>query len=247
MSGGARSAVLRLLLEKGEEVVSVITPWLSPSNSRFTDVITTAVEFGIPVIPVKRNTLHDVLVGIDFDILLSCGFSYIISKETLSLAKYAINSHPTLLPKYRGFRSGAYIIINGETEAGVTVHWMTSEMDKGDILSQQKVSLSPFDTTKSMVSKCMDVEPTLVYDVIQQIKNNSFNAIPQDESKATSYNLKRTPKDSEIDPTKTLLDLYNSIRACDAVEYPAFFYIEGQKVCIKLWRPDKPADEWNTI
>jgi hypothetical protein len=44
-----------------------------------------------------------------------------------------------------------------------------------------------------------------------------------------------------------MLELWNEIRACDPDDYPAFFVIHGQKVCIRLWRPEKPEDEFDLI
>jgi len=69
----------------------------------------------------------------------------------------------------------------------------------------------------------------------------------QDAAQATEYRIKRKPEDSEIDPQRPLLDLYNQIRACDPDDYPAYFYVEGQKVCIGLWRQDKPGSELDMI
>lgn len=69
----------------------------------------------------------------------------------------------------------------------------------------------------------------------------------QGESKATTYNYIRTPKDSEIDFNKPLKELYNEIRACDANDYPAFFYHGGEKICIKLWRYNKEDNSNYTI
>jgi methionyl-tRNA formyltransferase len=68
----------------------------------------------------------------------------------------------------------------------------------------------------------------------------------QVESEATIFP-RRIPEDSQIDPTQRLIDLFDSIRSSDPDEYPAFFYINGEKVCIKLWRPNKPLDEHDLI
>jgi len=247
LSGGARSRALRYLLEKGENVVAVITPCLSTNNKRFMEVIQVAVEYGVPVYSVNKTNLYEILTNIDYNILVSCGFSYVIDNDSLSTAEYAINVHPTLLPAYRGFRSGPYIIMNGESRSGVTIHWLTSEVDKGDILAQESFPLSIFETTRSMIRKCQDVEPELLYRVIESIKQGTFVATPQDESQASTYSHIRMPEDSEIDPKKSLMELYNEIRACDADDYPAFFILDGQKVCIKLWRPEKAESERDLI
>jgi len=247
LCGGAREKALRYLLDSGESVVAVITPWLTSNNNRFEKVIQVAVEFGVKVIPVKKNEITTLLKSLNYQILLSCGFPYIIEQDAINTAKYAINSHPTLLPKYRGFRSGPFIIINGEKYSGVTVHYLTSEMDRGEIIAQERFEISPFDTTKSLFRKCQELEPKLIYSVLQQIKQGQVHSYPQDESQASTYVHVRSPVDSKIDWEKPLKELYNEIRACDPVDYPAYFFVEGQKVCIKLWRADKMGKEEDLI
>ncbi len=246
LSGGAREAALEYLLEKGENVVAVITPHLTNANSRFYSVITTAIKHGILVVPVTKENIGFKLAEIDYDLFVSCGFPYIIDDEMLK-TKLAINVHPTLLPRYRGFRSGPFQIINGEKESGVTIHKLTKEMDKGDILAQQSFPITIFDTTKSVFRKAREIEPRLLFDVIQKIKTGEVTYTPQDESKSTEYNMLRRPKDSEIDWEKPLKSLYNEIRACDSIDYPAFFYVEGQKIYVKLWRGDKKEDDYDLI
>ena len=56
--------------------------------------------------------------------------------------------------------SGPYILINGEKESGVTIHKLEEELDKGDIISQKKFEVTPFDTTKSVYRKAREIEPS---------------------------------------------------------------------------------------
>lgn len=247
MSGGEREKALKYILDKGVNVVAVITPVLTKQNQRFEKVILTAVEYGIPVFPTGKDSLFNVLKNLEFELLVSCGYPYIISKKVLNISKYAINIHPTLLPKYRGFRSGAYVIINNEKQTGVTIHFLTDKIDQGDILMQKAFEISPFDTTRSLFRKCKAIEPQLLFDVILELEKGDFEVVPQDETKATILYHNRTPKDSFIDWNKPLKELYNEIRACDPNNYPAYFFVNGQKVCVKLWRPVKPEGEDDLI
>tara|TARA_B110000003_G_scaffold271206_1_gene304977 strand:+ start:684 stop:1439 length:756 start_codon:yes stop_codon:yes gene_type:complete len=244
LSGGAREKALRNLLEKGENIEAVIVPFITKSNDRFKNVIYTAIEFGVKVIPVKKNEIFKILNDIDFELLISCGFPYILNESVINLSKLAINVHPTLLPKYRGYRSAPYIIMNGEDKSGITIHLLTKEMDKGDIILQESFDVSKFDTTKSLFKKAQEVEVDVLYDTVQIIKTGNIKYIRQDETKATEYNYIRTPKDSEIDSSKSLNELYNYIRACDVDDYPAFFYVNKQKVFIKLWRDNDDKNKY---
>jgi len=247
LSGGAREQALRYILERGENVCAVLTPLLKESNRRFEKVILSAIEYGVPVFPVTRESVKEVLSEIKPDIIVSCGFPYIVDQSVISLARYAINVHPTLLPKYRGYRSGPYILINGEQESGVTVHFITPEMDRGDILIQRKFPVSPFDTTASMYRKSQEIEPTCLYEALSLLKSGEVTTQPQNEEEASEYLHLRTPVDSQIDPQRSLTELFNEIRACDPESYPAYFYHENEKVCIKIWRPEKSAIDQDMI
>lgn len=244
LSGGARHRALEKLIIEGENIIAVIVPYLTKSNDRFKKVIEIAKKYNIKILNTNKDDVYKTLNILEYDILVSCGFPYILNENAIKLSKIAINVHPTLLPKYRGYRSGPFIIINGEKKSGVTVHLITKEMDKGDIIIQKEFEVSLFDTTKSLFLKAQKFEVDVLFDAIQMIKSNKVKFLKQDESKASIYNKIRTPKDSEIDENKTLKELYNYIRACDPDDYPAFFYVNGEKVFIKLWRKNNNKEPY---
>lgn len=85
------------------------------------------------------------------DVLLSIHYRNLIPKTILDLAPLGgINLHPSLLPNYRGTNSVAWVLINGEAETGFTFHRMNEEFDKGPILLQERLSISPDDTAFSL-------------------------------------------------------------------------------------------------
>jgi methionyl-tRNA formyltransferase len=247
MTGGARKEALEFLLEKNENVIAVITPVLSSSNKRFLSVVETALQFGITICPIKREQLKSTIEELSPDILISCGFPYLIEREVLDIVPFAVNLHPSLLPRYRGFRSGPYIIINGEDKTGVTVHFMDEGIDSGDIILQKEIKLTKFDTTRSMQRKTRAIEGPVLYEALRLLKTGKYERIAQDESKATIYTHLRMPEDSLIDWHRPLKQLYNEIRACDPDDYPAHFFVKGEKICIKMWRFGKNEDESDMI
>ena len=246
LTGGDREKAFNFLLKKNINIIALITPIKTKKNYRFEKCILTAKKYGVKTISVSKKNIEEKLNKLDFDLIISCGFTYILSKKILKMAKVdAINVHPTLLPKYRGFRSGPFVIINGEKETGVTIHKITKSMDKGKIYLQKKFKISKFDTTKSIFRKCKSIEPSMIYNVINLIKKNKLNPKKQNEKLSSTFNIIRTPKDSKININWSLRKLYNYIRACDYNDYPAHFYIQGHKVLIKLTREKKndPYDD----
>lgn len=247
ISGGARHRALAALIAAGEKIAAVITPQPNDTNQRFLDVVHVAQKAGIPVHQIKKRELLPLLRQLAPDILISAGWLYLLTKEEISAARYAINVHGTLLPKYRGTRVLPHILMNREKESGVTVHFIDEGMDTGDIILQEFFPISPFDTTRSLYRKTLEFEPNVLCKAVSMIKSGSFTPLPQDHSLATVYTHMRTPVDSIIDQSKSLADLIDDIRACDAEDYPAYFFHHGEKVCVKLWRPEKDANEMDLL
>lgn len=242
--GAQREPIIMSLLESGVRVSAVFVP---ESSSQKLDASISIIEnAGLLVKRVSKNSLSDELLRVARSNLLSIGFPYIVPPEVLNHHAMCLNVHPTLLPKYRGPSSGAYILINGEKQSGSTVHVMTPGIDDGPIVAQSRVDIGPFDTLRSMQRKVYATEPALVLRAIAALEAGEA-PFPQDQSQGSTYPKKRTPADSRVDPHKPLAELFDSIRACDASEFPAFFIHQGEKVCIRLWRPEKPAGHEDEI
>lgn len=233
--GAGRQSVISYMQANGLNVIKVIVP--TKRSQRLDEAIMHLRDKGFDVSEVNKDNLAVRLDSLLAYPLLSLGFPHIVPKSIFEKHPLALNVHPTLLPKYRGPSSGAYILMNGEEKSGSTVHLMVDEVDKGAIVLQREVPLSPFDTLRSMQQKVYRIEPKLVVDAINQI-NQCAPLVEQNEEEASLYPKKRVPEDSQIDPTKALIKLINEIRACDSESFPAYFLYHGQKVGIKLWRLD---------
>jgi methionyl-tRNA formyltransferase len=198
----------------------------------------------VPISIIKKSELNALINKLDPNLVVSIGFPLLISKEIINSGRLFINVHPTLLPKYRGAHSGFYILANNEKQSGVTIHYLTENMDMGDIIAQEKFELTVFDTPISMYKKSRDIEARMLVRIIEDfVKGKNLIGRKQNENEATTYVKLRNPEDSKIDPTRSILELFHVIRACDPNKYPAFFEYEGQKICIKMWRPEKPLGE----
>ena len=88
-----------------------------------------------------------------------------------------INIHPALLPKYGGKGMWGHHVHEavkeaGETETGMTVHWVTPVCDSGEIIAQYKVSLSPEDTVDDIAEKEHLLEMKYFPKVVEEVLNN---------------------------------------------------------------------------
>lgn len=133
---------------------------------------------GIPTHTVEKGQqmsqqISNLVKGADYIVL--AGFLSILSVDFCKEWKRRIiNLHPSLLPKYGG--KGMYgnfvhqaVINNNEKESGATVHWVTEEIDKGDILVQESCSVSPNDTAETLAQKIHKIEHRILLKAIQKL------------------------------------------------------------------------------
>lgn len=104
------------------------------------------------------------------DLIVLAGFMRIMSP--VFVAHYhgrLINIHPSLLPKYRGLDTHRRALEAGDTEAGATVHWVTEELDGGDIIDQIRVPVEPNDTVDRLRERVLQAEHVLYPRVIRAL------------------------------------------------------------------------------
>lgn len=96
-----------------------------------------AKEFGVKSYILKdtQKDLIELLTKLKPDLVVCAGFMKILSKEFLTKFK-AINIHPSLLPRHRGLRAIERSFEDEFESAGVTIHWVDSGVDTGEIISQ---------------------------------------------------------------------------------------------------------------
>lgn len=170
------------------------------------------------------------------DVIISIGWRRILRSEFFDSFKNIklINVHPAILPDYKGYHTEPYVIINNEKEHGITAHFLTQELDAGDIILQMRFPINEFSTVKSIKKEIEYVAPVFFDRLFQFIEMKEVPSLKQ--SGATKIIApKRTPEDSEINSKETLEQLYHAIRACDPDDYPAYFYYNKEKIYIKFW------------
>jgi methionyl-tRNA formyltransferase len=238
--GAGRERVFEALLSNKIEIARVFVP--SKQSSKLAASILNVEKFNLPVEVVDRSTLDEVLEPFANTVLLSVGFPYILPKSVFSRHALALNIHPTLLPKYRGPTTAAYILINNERYTGATVHLIEEKVDRGAIIAQRKIAVDPFDTIRSLQRKVYALEPALISEAISRLESG-IRPIEQDETLASEYPRLRKPDDSLLDASRPLISLIDEIRACDPDDFPAYFFYQGQRLCVRLWRPDRSKSE----
>lgn len=137
-----------------------------------------------------------------------------------------INLHASLLPDYRGAAPINWAIINGETETGVTTFFLKHEIDTGDILLQEKISIEPTTTAGQLHDKLMHLGAKVVVESLIKIQSGNYKTIPQKEG-SNKIAPKIFTNTCELNFNKTTQQVYNQIRGLSP--YPAAFTIINNK------------------
>lgn len=228
---------LKALIESKEDVVAVVTHEDDPKEEVwFRSVAELAREHHLPVYaPSKTNApdFIDLIRKLSPDLILSFYYRRLLSRELLAIPRVGgINLHGSLLPKYRGRSPVNWVLVNGEKETGVTLHYMVEKADAGDIIAQRAVPIDIEDTALSLFQKMTAAAARLFKETYPLIKAGTAPRIPQDSRLATIFG-GRKPEDGKILWEWPAVAIYNLIRAVTHPYPGAFTFYNGRK--LYLW------------
>ena len=163
------------------------------------------------------------------DLIFSMHYRERIPDSILRLAPMGgVNLHPSLLPRYRGTNSAAWVIINGEKETGFTYHRMTADFDAGNILVQEKIEIFEWDTAFSLFNRLIVKSMFFLETVLEKMISEDKGF--QQEGEPT-YFPRKLPFDGKIDPTWSDEQVGRFIRALIFPPFPgATMAIDGRVV-----------------
>ena len=199
---------------------------------KFSPVKEFAIEHGIEVFqPEKIREDYKPILDKNPDLIITCAYGQIIPKEILDFPKYkCINIHASLLPKYRGGAPIHHSIINGDEYTGVTIMYMDTKMDSGDILYQEKIKIEDTDNVGTMFSKLSELGSEMIIESLPKIIDGSIKPVKQNEEEVTyAYNISK--EDEILDFNNTSRDIFNKIRGLNP--FPVSYSIlDGKRVKI---------------
>ena len=157
------------LLAKRQEICAVLTTPDRRSGRgqriRSSPVKQLAVSLSIPVLQPERldAEARQQIAAYAPDLLVCVAYGRLFGPKFLALfPQGAINLHPSLLPRYRGPSPIGAAILGGDRETGVTVQWISREMDAGDVLAQEVIPLHGDETTPSLGATCAQLGADLL-------------------------------------------------------------------------------------
>ena len=183
VSGGVTNCENLIKYFSGSERVNCA---LVVSNKADAYALVRAENLGVKTAVVPKAQLNDAAVmmpllrehAIDFIVL--AGFLPLVPDFLIdAFPRRIVNLHPALLPKFGGKGMWGHHVHEavkaaGETETGMTVHWVTPVCDGGEIIAQYRTPLSPDDTADDIAEKEHVLEMTYFPKVVEQVLNEVF-------------------------------------------------------------------------
>jgi len=239
-------ASLDALLEAGCEIAGVVTAPDKPAGRgqklNESAVKQYAVSKGIPVLqPVKLKDPEFIeqLRALAPDLQVVVAFRMLPEVVWNMPRLGTINLHASLLPQYRGAAPINWAVINGEKESGVTTFFLKHEIDTGNILFTEKVTVFDNFTAGDLHDKLMAKGAGLLVKTVKAIESGRYTEQPQ-EKLAEGTELKHAPKifkeDCKIDWDQPVEQVYNLIRGLSP--YPTAF-TEFNGKTIKIFSAEK--------
>lgn len=155
------------------------------SNNKNAYVLERARNYNIPSVVFNRDEFYhstqiiDILRQHKIGFVVLAGFMWLVPGALVeSYEKRMVNIHPALLPKYGG--KGMYgmhvheaVVKNGETESGITIHWVNKVYDDGQIVFQVKCKVDTTDTPEDVAAKIHTLEhanyPRVIEEQVQKL------------------------------------------------------------------------------
>lgn len=108
------------------------------------------------------------------DIICLAGFMRILSAEFITHYQGAmLNTHPSLLPKYKGLNTHARVLEAGDPEHGCSVHLVTPELDGGPVLGQARLTVAADETPESLNARVLKLEHALYPAVLRRVASGN--------------------------------------------------------------------------
>ena len=169
----------------------------------------------------KDSEFLNTLKALNGDIFIVVAFRMLPEEVWKMPAIGTVNLHASLLPDYRGAAPINHVIINGETQTGITTFFIDDKIDTGNILLREEVSIFPFENAGDLHDRLARAGAKLLIKTLSGIADNSLKPQPQSAFITPELKLKTAPKifpkDCIIDWHQEVTRIYNLVRGLSPI------------------------------
>jgi len=181
--------------------------------------------------------------SLNIDLIVVCIFPQIFKAAILQTPRLGVfNCHPSLLPRYGGPEPGFWMLKNGESVTGVTVHVMTEKIDAGAIVAQQELNIGENENAGQLLQRQHYAAATLLTEAVNAMAQGTINPRPQNIAERTYFGKKKAA-DTAPDWNGSARQIYNLLRALQPDE-PLVAYLNGHTIKIYDAQPQEGSVSW---
>ena len=211
---------LEQLVRQQEDIVAVYTQPDKPGGRgrslQPSAVKQAALDLNLPVLQparLKSAEAAEQLRALHPDVIVVAAYGKILPPSLLTIPRYGcINIHASLLPRYRGASPVMAAILAGEEVTGISIMLMDEGMDTGPVLAQERIPISPQDTTGSLLARLSLLGANLLTEVLPCWIKGEITPRTQNDEEAT-YCGTVSKEDAWIDWRRSAIDIWRQVRA----------------------------------
>ena len=167
---------------------------------------------------VNSPTFVEYVKGLNVDLIVVFFFPQILKTALLQTPRLGVlNCHPSLLPRYGGPHPAFWMLKNGESVAGITVHVMTEKIDAGDIVAQQELPIGENENAGQLTQRQHHAAAALMTEAVNAMAQGTIDPKPQNIAER-SYFGKKKAADTVLDWNGSAREIVNLWRALQPYE-----------------------------
>jgi methionyl-tRNA formyltransferase len=231
--------ILKYLLNKGHfpEMLVVSSAKSQSHRNELIDISGLTSDLVLDSECLKLPESYHKLSNLNADYFIGIHFPFIIPERILSIPRIGfINLHPAFLPYNKGWHTPSWAILDG-SPYGATLHFMSRELDGGDIIRQKLLHILPEDTAHSLYQRVLLLEEELFYESLDDLLSLDPQRIRQIEP-GTSHVRKDLASKQELDLNlkQEIGETLNTLRALTTndLNESAYFTWNGEKIHVRV-------------
>lgn len=186
-------ASLRRLVEDGHEICGVLTQPDKPKNRGHKLTPTPVKEYAITKnlavyqpVSLRNEESLELVRSLKPELTVVAAYGKLLPEDILKVPPLgSINVHSSLLPKYRGAAPINWAVLNGETETGVSIMYMTKELDAGDVILQKATAIGETEDAQALTARLAELGAEALSETVKALAAGTASRTPQDHEKNT--------------------------------------------------------------